>query len=70
LLSWDEAHEVIRRSAVRIDAGQNNAIGRYVDTDGDGVADFSQWYGSGRVDVNGAVREATMLAVAAFQAWS
>jgi subtilisin family serine protease len=70
LLSWDEAHEVIRRSAVRIDAGQNNAVGRYVDTDGDGVADFSQWYGSGRVDVNGAVREATKLAVAAFQAWS
>jgi subtilisin family serine protease len=28
LLAWDEAHEVIRRSAVRIDAGQNNAVGQ------------------------------------------
>jgi Subtilase family/Carboxypeptidase regulatory-like domain len=70
LLAWDEARAVLQRTAVRIDATQGNPIGQYVDNDGDGTAEFSQWYGYGRVNVAEAIREATKLAVAAFQAWS
>jgi hypothetical protein len=70
LLAWDEARAVLQRTAVRIDAGQADPIGQYVDNDGDGIAEFSQWYGYGRVNVAEAIREATKLAVAAFQAWS
>ena len=70
LVAWDEALEILRRTAVRIDAAQANAVGQYVDNDGDGIAEFSQWYGYGRVDVAEAVRETAKLAVAAYQAWS
>jgi subtilisin family serine protease len=70
ILSWEEARAVLRRSAVRVDAGQTNTVGQYVDNDGDGVAEFSQWYGFGRVDAAEAVREAAKLAVATYQAWS
>jgi Subtilase family len=70
LVAWDEALEILRRTAVRIDAAQADPVGQYVDNDGDGVAEFSQWYGYGRVDVAEAVRETAKLAVAAYQAWS
>jgi hypothetical protein len=70
LLAWDEARAILQRTAVRIDAGQTNAIGQYVDNDGDGLAEFSQWYGYGRVDVAEAVRETAKLAVATYQAWT
>lgn len=70
LLAWDEVRAVLQRTAARIDAGQADPIGQYVDDDGDGIAEFSQWYGYGRVNVAEAIREATKLAVAAFQAWS
>ena len=70
ILGWDEAREILRRTAVRIDAAQANAVGQYVDNDGDGIAEFSQWYGYGRVDVAEAVREAAKVAVATYQAWS
>lgn len=70
LVAGDEALEILRRTAVRIDAGQADPVGQYVDNDGDGVAEFSQWYGYGRVDVAEAVRETAKLAVAAYQAWS
>jgi hypothetical protein len=70
LLAWDEARAILQRTAVRIDAGQANAIGQYVDNNGDGIAEFSQWYGYGRVDVAEAVREAAKLAVATYKAWS
>ena len=63
-LSWDETRSVLRRTAVQIDAGQTNAIGQWVDNDGDGVEEFSQWYGYGRVNVNEAVQEAAKLYVA------
>jgi hypothetical protein len=55
-LSWVEVRRILRQSAVRIDAAQANAIGQWVDNDGDGVAEFSQWYGFGRLDVDAAVR--------------
>jgi subtilisin family serine protease len=70
LLAWNEARAVLRRTAVRIDAAQADAIGQYVDNDGDGTREFSQWYGYGRIDVAEAVRETAKLAVATFQAWS
>ncbi len=64
LLTWKEVIDILRRTAVRIDAGNTNAIGQYVDNDGDGVTEFSQWYGYGRVDVEAAVREALLYYVA------
>lgn len=54
-LTWVQVREILRTTAVRIDAGQANAIGRWVDNDGDGVAEFSRWYGYGRLDVDAAV---------------
>ncbi|MCO6490711.1 MAG: S8 family serine peptidase [Phaeodactylibacter sp.] len=47
LLTWQEARDTMRNTAVRIDIGQTNAIGQWVDNDGDGQAEFSQWYGYG-----------------------
>lgn len=57
-LSWVEVRQILRSTAVRIDAAQANPIGQWVDNDGDGVAEFSQWYGFGRLDVDAAVRAA------------
>jgi hypothetical protein len=57
-LSWLEVRRILRTSAVRIDAAQTDLTGRWVDDDGDGVAEFSQWYGFGRLDVDAAVRAA------------
>jgi len=54
-LNWVQVREVLRNTAVQIDATQANAIGQWVDSDGDTVVDFSQWYGYGRLDVNAAV---------------
>ncbi len=70
ILGWDEARAILRRTAVRIDAGQTDPVGQYVDNDGDGVAEFSQWYGYGRLDVAAAARETAKVAVATYQAWS
>jgi len=63
-LSWDEVRAILRRTSVRIDAGNANASGQYVDNDGDGIAEFSQWYGYGKVDVAQAVSEALGLYIA------
>ncbi|HEX8230916.1 MAG TPA: S8 family serine peptidase [Chloroflexia bacterium] len=54
-LSWVQVREILRTTAVRIDFTNTNSIGQWVDNDADGVAEFSQWYGYGRVDVNAAV---------------
>lgn len=54
-LTWVQVREILRTTATRIDIGQANAIGQWVDNDGDGVNEFSQWYGYGRLDVNAAV---------------
>jgi hypothetical protein len=64
LLGWDEARALMQRTAVEIDFANTDPIGQYVDNDGDGVAEFSQWYGHGRVDVAAAVDEALHLYVA------
>lgn len=54
-LTWVQVREILRTTARRIDIGQANAIGQWVDNDGDGVDEFSQWYGYGCLDVNAAV---------------
>lgn len=64
LLRWNDVHDILKRTAVKIDFGQTNAIGAYVDLDNDGVREFSQWYGYGRVNVLEAVRDALNLWVA------
>ena len=58
LLSWVQAREILRTSAVRIDFGQTNLTGQWTDNDGDGVNEYSQWYGYGRIDVDAAVIQA------------
>lgn len=64
LLTWREAMDIIRRTAVKIDFAQTNTIGQYQDVNGDGVREFSNWYGYGRVNVLEAVRDALNLWVA------
>ncbi len=54
-LSLVEVREILRTTTVRIDFANTNPIGQWVDNDGDGVREFSQWYGYGRVDANAAV---------------
>jgi hypothetical protein len=54
-LTWVQVREILRTTATHIDIGQANATGQWVDNDGDGVNEFSQWYGYGRLDVNAAV---------------
>lgn len=54
-LNWVQVRDILRRSCVRIDAAQANAIGQWQDLDGDGLIDYSRWYGAGRLDVDAAV---------------
>ncbi|WP_299602085.1 S8 family serine peptidase [uncultured Tateyamaria sp.] len=54
-LNWIQVRNILRTTAVRIHAGNTDPTGSYVDNDGDGVAEFSQWYGYGRVNVDAAV---------------
>lgn len=54
-LTWVQVREILHTTARRIDIGQVNAIGQWVDNDGDGINEFSQWYGYGCLDVNAAV---------------
>jgi len=54
-LNWVQVREILRQSCARIDAAQANAIGQWQDLDGDGVIDYSRWYGAGRLDVDAAV---------------
>ncbi|MEL6680658.1 MAG: S8 family serine peptidase, partial [Pseudomonadota bacterium] len=57
-LNWLQVRQILRETAVPIDTANTHPTGVWVDTDGDGVPDFSQWYGHGRVDVNAAVTAA------------
>ncbi len=57
-LNWIQVREILRTTAVRIDSANTDPTGQYVDNDGDGVAEFSQWYGYGRVNVGAAVAKA------------
>jgi hypothetical protein len=55
-LTWVQVRDILRASCARIDAGQANAIGVWQDLAGDGLIDYSRWYGAGRLDVEAAVR--------------
>jgi subtilisin family serine protease len=57
-LTWQEVRDILRDSADPIDTGQTNAQGQWQDTDGDGVDDFSDWYGNGRLNVGQAIADA------------
>ncbi len=57
-LTWREVKQIIRETADRIDIGNTDPIGQWIDTDGDGEVDFSQWYGCGRLNAARAVRHA------------
>lgn len=50
-----QVREILRRSCVRIDAAQANAVGQWQDLDANGQIDYSRWYGAGRLDVDAAV---------------
>jgi subtilisin family serine protease len=54
-LSWVQVREILRQSCTRIDAAQANAIGTWQDLNGDGLIDYSRWYGAGRLDVDAAI---------------
>jgi subtilisin family serine protease len=57
-LTWLQVRQIIRDTAVQIDAANTDPVGQWVDTDGDGSVDFSQWYGHGRIDAHAAVQAA------------
>lgn len=60
-LTWVQVRQILRDTAFMIDAANTDPVGQWVDTDGDGVDDFSPWYGYGRVDALAAVQEAENL---------
>jgi hypothetical protein len=64
-LNWIEVRQILRTTAVRIDPAQAFATGQWVDLDGDGVNEFNQWYGYGRLDVGAAVTTAISLTLRA-----
>ncbi|MEN8229962.1 MAG: S8 family serine peptidase [Bacteroidota bacterium] len=54
-LTWEEAREILIRTAERIDTGNTDPDGQWRDDDGDGDDEYSWWYGFGRVDAKRAV---------------
>jgi hypothetical protein len=60
-LNWLELRSILLDSATPIDTGQANPTGAWQDLDGDGLPDFSQWYGNGRLNVYAAVTRAISL---------
>ncbi|MGH9866956.1 MAG: S8 family serine peptidase [Candidatus Polarisedimenticolia bacterium] len=65
-LRWDEVRRILCDTAVHIDEGNTDPIGMWQDTDNDGVLDWSQWYGHGRVDAEAAVSAAGGTTVSPF----
>ena len=64
-LSWQQAGDILRATAVRIDPGNTNAVGRWRDAAGRISTDpaytgpfFSPWFGAGRIDAAAAVQRA------------
>jgi subtilisin family serine protease len=54
-LTESEARTVLTRTAERIDYANADPDGHWRDNDGDGVAEYSWWYGFGMVDADRAV---------------
>jgi hypothetical protein len=57
-LSWKRVRWILKTTAEHIDHTQLNVDGKWIDTDGDGIVDHSQWYGCGRIDAAAAVQAA------------
>lgn len=57
-LTWINLRDILEDTAVIIDGANVDPVGMWIDTDMDGVTDFSQWYGNGRLDVLAAVTAA------------
>lgn len=49
-LSHDDARMILTRTAERVDYGNADPDGQWRDDDGDGVKEYSEWYGFGMVD--------------------
>ncbi|MEA2450425.1 MAG: serine protease [Thermoleophilaceae bacterium] len=49
-LTCVELRQILQSTAVKIDFANTDPTGQWVDTDADGTADYSQWYGNGRID--------------------
>jgi hypothetical protein len=49
-LTWQEVRTILTRTAARIDTGNTDPDGQWRDNDGDGVSEYSWWYGFGMVD--------------------
>ncbi len=60
-LSWVRVRDILRSTAEHIDSANGDPVGQYVDNDGDGVAEYSRWYGFGRLDAESAVQAAINL---------
>ena len=58
VLSWAAVRRVLITSAVKIDLGNTDPDGHWLDLNGDGKLDYSKWYGYGRVDAKAAVNAA------------
>lgn len=54
-LTWEEVRDIFYNTAVKIDFANTDAEGRWRDRDGDGVNEYSNWYGFGRIDAAKAV---------------
>jgi len=54
-LTWQEARDILCRTARKIDFANTDADGQWRDRDGDGTIEYSNWYGHGRIDAAKAV---------------
>lgn len=68
-LTWQEVGDILKATAVKIDAANTDAVGRWRDVNGLVSTDagylgpaFSEWYGAGRIDALAAVRRAAWTA--------
>jgi len=57
-LTWIEVRQILRDTANKIDFANVDPTGIWVDLDMDGVNEYSQWYGYGRLDAAAAVTAA------------
>lgn len=55
-LTWVEVRQILRDTAIQIDVANRHPVGQWVDRDGDGAIDHSQWYGFGRIDAQAALK--------------
>ncbi len=54
-LTCVELRRVLQETAVKIDFANTDPEGEWIDLDGDGVNEYSRWYGYGRIDAHAAV---------------